>query len=97
MRNKNKKKLRRYTNKVGGKQNIIGNKLKKLRRNAKPKVSQEDLVGRLASQNILLNRTAIAKIEAGTRAVKDFEARAIAKALKVSITALVEEQNTRTD
>lgn len=90
MRNKNTKKSRRYINKVNGRQNIIGGRLKKLRLDAKPKISQEDLAGRLASQNILLNRSAIAKIEAGVRAVKDFEARALAKALRVSVSALLE-------
>jgi transcriptional regulator with XRE-family HTH domain len=55
------------------------------------KITQEDLVGRLAVQEIFMTQAQIAKIESGTRPVKDFELIAIAKALRVSVQNIVDE------
>jgi len=55
---------------------------------AKPKITQEDMVGRLARQGISINQSQIAKIESGQRPVLDYELAAIAKALVVSVQAL---------
>ena len=63
--------------------NQIGSQLRKLRRAARPKVSQEDLCGKVAKYGVTFTRTQIAKIEAGTRPVFDYELTALAKALKV--------------
>jgi arginine repressor len=52
---------------------------------AKPSVSQEDLVGRLARLGIQITQTAISKLENRQRYVMDYEAAAIAKALRVSV------------
>lgn len=68
--------------------NSIGPKLRQLRRAADPKVSQEDLCGRVAKYGVTLTRTQIAKIENGRRPVFDYEAAAIAKALHVSLPVL---------
>jgi transcriptional regulator with XRE-family HTH domain len=57
---------------------------------AKPKITQEDMVGRLARQGISINQSQIAKIESGQRPVLDYELVAIAKALNVPIQALFE-------
>jgi transcriptional regulator with XRE-family HTH domain len=57
---------------------------------AKPKITQEDMVGRLARQGIQINQSQIAKIESGQRPVLDYELAAIAKALNVPIQALFE-------
>jgi transcriptional regulator with XRE-family HTH domain len=57
---------------------------------AKPKITQEDMVGRLARQGIQINQSQIAKIESGQRPVLDYELAAIAKALVVPIQALFE-------
>lgn len=84
-----RKQSTRHHNTVEGYRNCIGSRIKELRQKASPKVSQEDLAGRLAAQGILLNRTAIAKIEARKRAISDFEIIAIAKALKVSAADLL--------
>lgn len=73
----------RHHNTVQGYRNCIGSRIRQIRLKASPKVTQEDLAGRLAAQGILLNRTAIAKIESRKRAISDFEIIAIAKALKV--------------
>jgi transcriptional regulator with XRE-family HTH domain len=57
---------------------------------AKPKITQEDMVGRLARQGIQINQSQIAKIESGQRPVLDYELAAIAKALVVPVQALFE-------
>ena len=68
--------------------NIIGRRVKEARLKCKPPVSQEDLAGRLAAQGILLDRTAVSRIESQSRYVMDYEAAAIARALKVPIAGL---------
>jgi transcriptional regulator with XRE-family HTH domain len=65
------------------KRNLIGKRAARLK--SKPPVSQDDLAGRLAGQSILLDRSAISRIESQTRYVMDYEAAAIARALKVSV------------
>jgi len=50
-----------------------------------PKITQEDMVGRLARQSLILNQGQIAKIESGARPIFDYELAAIAKALKVPV------------
>ena len=65
--------------------NLIGKRVKQARLKAVPPVSQDDLAGRLAGQGILIDRSAISRIENQTRYVMDYEAAAIARALKVSI------------
>lgn len=50
-----------------------------------PKVSQEDLAGKLARQGIQITQTSLSKIESKTRYVMDYEAQALAKVLKVSV------------
>ena len=71
--------------------NIIGSRVKEARLRLRPLVSQDDLVGRLAAQGILMDRTAISRIESQTRYVMDYEAVAIARALKVSVAWLFAE------
>lgn len=51
----------------------------------KPKVSQDDLSGKLARQGIQITQTSVSKIENRQRQVTDYEALALAKALRVSI------------
>jgi len=73
--------------------NIIGRRVKEARLKCKPPVSQEDLAGRLAAQGILLDRTAVSRIESQSRYVMDYEAAAIARALKVSVAGLYGESD----
>lgn len=68
--------------------NVTGANIHRLRLAASPKVSQSDMVGRLARHGIELNQSQIAKIESGTRRVADFKAVAFAKALRVEIQVL---------
>jgi DNA-binding XRE family transcriptional regulator len=71
-----------------GRRNIVGARIRKLRRGAKPKITQEDLAGRVAAHGVGLDRTAIFRIETGKRSVSDLELAAIAKALRVKISDL---------
>lgn len=48
-------------------------------------VSQEDLAARLAVKGIYIERSAISRMEAEKRFVRDYEAVAIADCLRVSI------------
>jgi hypothetical protein len=65
--------------------NIIGGRIRVARLNNKPPVSQDDLAGRLAAKGIVLDQTAISRIERQDRYLMDYEVAAIAKCLKVSI------------
>lgn len=68
--------------------NVTGANIHRLRLSAEPKVSQADMVARLARCGVDLNQSQIAKIESGVRIVADYEAAAFAKALKVPIQEL---------
>jgi ribosome-binding protein aMBF1 (putative translation factor) len=67
------------------KRNLIGQRVRQARMKSAPPVSQDDLAGRLAGQGILLDRSAISRIESQSRYVMDYEAAAIARALKISV------------
>ncbi len=71
--------------------NIIGRRVRQARLKCNPAVSQDDLAGRLAARGILLDRTAVSRIESQSRYVMDYEAAAIARALKVSVAWLMGE------
>ena len=68
--------------------NITGAAIQRIRMAAEPKITQDDLVGRLARHGVQVNQSQIAKIESGERPVLDYELAAIAKALKVSVQLL---------
>jgi hypothetical protein len=65
--------------------NIIGPRVKAARRRCKPRVSQQDLSGRLARLKVSITQTSLSKIENRQRYVMDYEAAAIAKALRVTV------------
>ena len=70
--------------------NLIGDKVKQARNKSKPKVTQMDLIARLAICGIELEKTSVSKIEAKTRPVSDIKLVAIAEALRVSVMWLLE-------
>lgn len=70
-------------------QNIVGEKVKKFREERK--LSQRDLSERLETQAIYICRGSISRIETHERTVTDFELRAMARILRVSIEELFEE------
>ncbi|MDT8718883.1 helix-turn-helix transcriptional regulator [Clostridium sp. 19966] len=63
--------------------NIIGQRIKYLRINKK--ITQEQLTARLNIQGIEIDRPMISRIESQTRNLLDYEIKAIANALNVSI------------
>lgn len=65
--------------------NIIGDRVREARHKANPKITQLDLLARLAVRGIQLDETAISKIEAKTRPVFDYELVSIAESLSVSV------------
>lgn len=65
--------------------NVIGPQLRRLRLTQNPPVSLEDLAGRLAARGVSLDRSGIGRIENRKRYVLDYELKAIADALRVSI------------
>lgn len=66
-------------------QNIVGERVKKARLRRKPPLTQDELSGRLAVLRVSIDRAGISKVEGGTRRVLDFEVKALAKALGVSV------------
>ena len=74
-----------------GKRNIVGTRVRQARLKLSPAVSQDDLAGRLAAQGITLDRSAVTRIESQDRYVMDYEVKAIARALKVTVAWLMGE------
>lgn len=70
-------------------QNIVGEKVRKFREERK--LSQKDLSEKLETQAIYICRGSISRIESHERTVTDFELRAMAKILRVSVEELFEE------
>lgn len=68
--------------------NLVGPQVRKARLRMKPPVSQEDLSGKLAALGVTITQTGISKIENQERYVMDYEAAALAKALRVTIASL---------
>ncbi len=65
--------------------NLVGTRLREIRLGQKPPVSLEDLSGRLANRGVLIDRSAIGRIENRKRYVLDYELKAFADALRVSV------------
>lgn len=65
--------------------NVVGKRIREARLKAKPTISQDDLVGRLAVRGIVMDQSAISRIERHARYLMDYEIAAIAKSLRVSV------------
>lgn len=72
--------------------NLVGSRIRQARLKRNPPVSQDDLAGRLAARGILLDRSAISRIETHSRYLMDYEIAAIARALRVSVAWLFGEK-----
>jgi len=59
--------------------------VKRARLASKPALSQDALSGKLAARGVTIDRAGIAKLEGGTRYVSDFEVKALASALGVTV------------
>lgn len=68
-------------------QNLIGDRVKEAR--GKAQLTQEELSKKLAKLGVAVDRAGIAKIETGIRGVLDFELVALARALDVEVTWLL--------
>jgi transcriptional regulator with XRE-family HTH domain len=75
------------------KKNITGARIRKARTNAKPPITQLDLVARLQLEGQKdIDQPTISRIEKGERLITDYEIKAMAKALKVSVGWLLNEK-----
>jgi transcriptional regulator with XRE-family HTH domain len=75
-----------------GKKNIVGRRIAEARNSRKPQLTQDALSGRLARLGVQLDRAAIAKVENNHRRVLDYELKAIAESLDVSVNWLLGEK-----
>ena len=65
--------------------NVIGERVRLARISKKPAVSQDDLSGRLARLGVQITQTSLSKLENRQRYVMDYEALALAKALRITV------------
>ncbi len=65
--------------------NVIGKRVQEARLKARPRISQDDLAGKLAAKGINIDQPAVSRIENQTRYVMDYEAAALSRCLKVSV------------
>jgi len=72
--------------------NLTGKQVRQARLERKPPLTQDQLSGKLASLGVSIDRAGISKIEIGARCVLDFELKAFAKALGVTVTWLLGER-----
>ena len=80
----------RYVKPAPSRRNVTGPAIQRIRLAAEPRITQEDMAGRLARLGLNLTQSQIAKIETGMRPIADYELAALAKALKVPIQTFFE-------
>ena len=74
-----------------GKKNICGDRVHEAR--CKHRLTQSELAARLQVAGIVIERDSISRIEIGTRFVADYELRALADILNVSVEWLLSADN----
>lgn len=65
--------------------NLIGSRIREAREKLKPIVSQKELAAKLGVRGLDLDRPTVTRIENGKRYLRDYEIKAIAGVLKVSV------------
>ena len=75
---------------VYGKNNLCGEKIYNLRKNAKPKMSQRILAEKLQLLGVDVDKNAIQRIECGKRFVTDIELKALKTTFNVSYDELLD-------
>lgn len=75
------------------KKNIFGPAVRKARIHSNPPITQDELSARLATKGLVLDRSAISRIEKRERYLMDYELIAICKALRVSIHQITSEKS----
>lgn len=79
-----------YKNKAaGGRNNIAGVEIARLRKAAVPRMSQRALAGEMQLRGLDLDKNAIQRIESGQRFITDIELRAFAEFFRVPAQALL--------
>ncbi len=73
-----------YKNKVSSGNNISGKKIKELRQNFLPKMSQRALADKLQLIGLDLDKNAIQRIECGKRFITDIELKYICQLFNIS-------------
>lgn len=71
--------------------NIVGNRVRQVRKSIEPPITQLDLVARLQILGMKIDQSGLSKLESGKRPVSDTEVVALAKVLKVSVSWLLGE------
>ena len=69
--------------------NLLGPAIRELRMKSQPPVTQEELVARLVTHGVVLDRSALSRIEKKERHLLDFELIGICKALRVPVERLL--------
>jgi HTH-type transcriptional regulator, cell division transcriptional repressor len=64
--------------------NVVGTRVRQARKQAKPPITQLELLARLQVMGMIIEQPALSKIESGYRPVTDIEVVALARALGVS-------------
>ena len=72
--------------------NMTGRRIRQARLASQPSLSQQGLSNQLARKGVVLDQTAISRIEQNQRGVLDYEVAAIARCLKVSVAWLYSEK-----
>lgn len=72
--------------------NIFGPRIRVARRSANPPITQDELSARLATKGIILDRSAISRVEKQERYLMDYELVAIAEALRISVKELLNDR-----
>ncbi len=70
-----------------GKKNICSNRIHEAR--CKHRMTQSDLAAKLQIEGVIIERDSVSRIELGTRFVTDYEIKALAKVLNVSVNWLL--------
>lgn len=66
-----------------GRRNISGDQVKEAR--LRLRLSQQQLAARMQTEGVPIEQDALSRIESGDRLVQDFELKALAKSLRVSV------------
>ena len=69
--------------------NVVGPQVRSARKTTRPPMTQSELAARLQVLGVMIDQSALSKIESRRRPVSDMEVIALAEALKVPVTWLL--------
>ena len=78
-----------FKNKNGGRNNLCGDNIRRLRLSYPEKLSQRGLADKMQLIGIDVDKNAIQRIECGKRFVTDIELKAFAEIFKISVDKLI--------